>query len=61
MNDRFKVLTPCSSTLKSWFVNMSVASFAVGVYQRDYSGILLGAVTFCLAIAIDYVIEEQKK
>lgn len=39
---------------------MSVASFAVGAYDGNVSGLILGALTIGIAIAIDYVITREK-
>lgn len=42
MNDRFRFLKRYSATARAWCVNMSVASFAVGVYDGTVSGLILG-------------------
>ena len=60
MNDRFKFLKRYSATARAWCVNMSVASFAVGAYDGNVSGLILGALTIGIAIAIDYVITREK-
>ncbi len=60
MDDRITLLKRYSATLKSWCVNMSVASFAVGAYDGNVSGLILGALTIGIAIAIDYVITREK-
>ena len=55
MNDRFKFLKRYSATARAWCVNMSVASFAVGVYDGTASGLILGVVTFAAALTLDYL------
>lgn len=60
MNDRISLLKRYASTLKSWCINMFVASFAVGAYDGNVSGLILGALTIGIAIAIDYVITKDQ-
>lgn len=59
MNDRYNFLKKYSATARAWCVNMSVASFAVGIYQVDISGVLLGLITLGFAFGIDYVVSEE--
>ena len=59
MNDRFKFLKRYSTTARAWCVNMSVASFAVGVYDGTASGLILGVVTFAAALTLDYLLSED--
>lgn len=60
MNDRINLLKRYASTLKSWCINMSVASFAVGAYDGNLAGLFLGVLTIAIAIAIDYVITKDQ-
>ena len=59
MNERYSFLRKYSATARAWCVNMSVASFAVGIYQVDISGVLLGLITLGFAFGIDYVVSEE--
>lgn len=54
MIDPINLLKRYAATLKSWCINMSVASCAVGAYDGNVSGVILGTLTIGLAIAIDY-------
>ena len=59
MNDRFRFLKRYSATARAWCVNMSVASFAVGLFQWSLKGWALGLVTLACALLLDYVTKED--
>ena len=59
MNDRFIFLKPYAATARAWLVNMSVASFAVGLFQWSLKGWTLGLVTLVCAFLLDYVTKED--
>lgn len=58
---RFKVerLLPYAGVAKNWLTNLSVASFAVGLYEESKLGIVCGSLLLMVACFIVYC--ENKK
>jgi len=44
--------------IADWCEKMSVASFAIGIYQANVFGIFIGSVTFLMSIYLTY--KEQQ-
>lgn len=54
----FDFLRPCTPVAKSWLVNLSVASFAIGLFELKVPGIVIGTVLLVCAFVLSYVKEK---
>jgi hypothetical protein len=54
----FDFLRPCTPVAKSWLVNLSVASFAIGLFEFKIPGIAVGTVLLVCAFVLSYVKEK---
>jgi len=54
MKERLKTLLPYANVTKSWLANLSVASFAVGIYEQKIVGLICGVVFIALAWLLVY-------
>lgn len=61
MKKLFKFFKPCTAVVRSWLVNMSVAAFAVGLFQDIISGLILGALLLISACALCFTEQEENK
>ncbi len=61
MRLEFNRLLPYAAVLKSWLINLSVASFAVGIYESKMLGIVCGSLLICFAWAIVYAELKTEK
>ena len=50
---------PCLPITKAWLVNLSVASFAVGLFQKDTTGLGVGFVLLLCALLLAYVKDKE--
>ena len=58
MRKLFEFLRPCTPVAKSWLVNLSVASFAIGLFELKIPGIAVGTVLLICAFVLSYVKEK---
>lgn len=58
MRKLFEFLRPRTPVAKSWLVNLSVASFAIGLFELKIPGIAVGTVLLICAFVLSYVKEK---
>ena len=61
MKSILKFFKPCTTVVRSWLVNISVAAFAVGLFQDIISGLILGVVLLISACALCFTEQEESK
>ena len=54
MKERLKNLLPYTNITKSWLATLSVASFAVGIYEQNIVGLICGVIFIALAWVLVY-------
>lgn len=61
MKFEIKALLPYANVAKSWLTNLSVASFAVGLYEEHGAGIVCGTIFIVCALWVVYLEREVNR